>query len=109
MQIIRTYPVKRPDYPFAPEGERSIGRAYRKALRRARRLVYVEDQYLWSEAWADAMASALRGRSLALRLIAVIRTLRRARRPDLCERREHRAASCARNSAQRRRRPRRDL
>jgi phosphatidylserine/phosphatidylglycerophosphate/cardiolipin synthase-like enzyme len=71
VQIIRTYPVKRPAYPFAPHGERSIGRAYRKALRRARRLVYVEDQYLWSEEWADAMADALR-REPELHLIAVV-------------------------------------
>jgi phosphatidylserine/phosphatidylglycerophosphate/cardiolipin synthase-like enzyme len=71
VQIIRTYPAKRPPYPFAPEGERSIGRAYRKAVRRARKLVYVEDQYLWSENWADAMASALRGEP-ELHLIAVI-------------------------------------
>ena len=35
-------------YPFAPDGERSIARAYLKAFRRARRLVYLEDQYLWS-------------------------------------------------------------
>jgi phosphatidylserine/phosphatidylglycerophosphate/cardiolipin synthase-like enzyme len=71
VQILRTYPAKRPPYPFAPQGERSIGRAYRKALRRARRLVYVEDQYLWSQNWADAMADALR-REPELHLIAVV-------------------------------------
>jgi len=71
VQILRTYGAKRPRYPFAPEGERSIGRAYRKALHRARRLVYVEDQYLWSQHWAHAMADALR-RESELRLIAVV-------------------------------------
>ena len=71
VQIIRTYPAKRPPYPFAPQGERSIGRAYRKALGRARRLVYVEDQYLWSQDWANAMAGALR-REPELCLIAVV-------------------------------------
>jgi phosphatidylserine/phosphatidylglycerophosphate/cardiolipin synthase-like enzyme len=71
VQIIRTYPAKRPPYPFAPRGERSIGRAYRKALHRARRLVYVEDQYLWSHEWANTMADALR-REPELRLIAVV-------------------------------------
>ena len=50
VQVLRTYPAKRPAYPFAPEGERSIARAYLKALRRARRLVYLEDQYFWSRA-----------------------------------------------------------
>ena len=43
----RIRPSGRP-IPFAPDGERSIARAYLKAFRRARRLVYVEDQYLWS-------------------------------------------------------------
>jgi phosphatidylserine/phosphatidylglycerophosphate/cardiolipin synthase-like enzyme len=71
VQIIRTYPAKRPPYPFAPQGERSIGRAHRKAIRRARRLVYIEDQYLWSQDWADAMADALR-REPDLHLIAVV-------------------------------------
>lgn len=71
VQIIRTYPAKRLRYPFAPDGERSIGRAYRKAVRRARRLVYVEDQYLWGQEWAEAMADALR-REPELRLIVVI-------------------------------------
>jgi hypothetical protein len=67
VQVIRTYPAKRLPYPFAPNGERSIGRAHRKALRRARRLVYVEDPYLWSEEWADAMR-----RAPELLLIAVV-------------------------------------
>jgi phosphatidylserine/phosphatidylglycerophosphate/cardiolipin synthase-like enzyme len=71
VQVIRTYPAKRLPYPFAPHGERSIGRAHRKALRRARRLVYVEDPYLWSQEWADAVADALR-RESELHLIAVV-------------------------------------
>jgi phosphatidylserine/phosphatidylglycerophosphate/cardiolipin synthase-like enzyme len=48
VQVLRTYPARRRPYPFAPDGERSIARAYLKAFARARRLVYVEDQYLWS-------------------------------------------------------------
>ena len=48
VQVLRTYPARRRPYPFAPEGERSIARAYLKAFARARRLIYVEDQYLWS-------------------------------------------------------------
>ena len=48
VQVLRTYPAKRPRYPFAPDGERSIARAYLKALPQARSLVYLEDQYLWS-------------------------------------------------------------
>jgi phosphatidylserine/phosphatidylglycerophosphate/cardiolipin synthase-like enzyme len=71
VQVLRTYPAKRPPYPFAPDGERSIGRAYRKAIRRARRLIYVEDQYLWSNEWAREIAEALRAHP-DLRVIAVV-------------------------------------
>ena len=71
VQVLRTYPAKRPALPFAPAGERSIARAYLKALWRARRLVYLEDQYLWSEDVAQALADALH-RSPELRLIAVV-------------------------------------
>lgn len=35
VQVVRTYPAKRPRYPFAAEGERSIARAYLKAFARA--------------------------------------------------------------------------
>jgi phosphatidylserine/phosphatidylglycerophosphate/cardiolipin synthase-like enzyme len=48
VQLLRTYPRRRPAHPFAPDGKRSVARGYAKALARARRLVYVEDQYLWS-------------------------------------------------------------
>jgi len=71
VQVLRTYPAKRPPLPFAPLGERSIARAYLKALWRARRLVYLEDQYLWSEDVAQGLADALR-RSPELRLVAVV-------------------------------------
>jgi phosphatidylserine/phosphatidylglycerophosphate/cardiolipin synthase-like enzyme len=63
VQVLRTYPAKRPAYPFAPGGERSVARAYLKALKRARRLVYLEDQYFWSERGAEALADALRAHS----------------------------------------------
>src|SRR5215212_1075367 len=71
VQGLRTSPAKRPPLPFAPSGERSIARAYLKALWRARRLIYLEDQYLWSEDVAQVLADALR-RSPELRLIAVV-------------------------------------
>lgn len=71
VQILRTYPAKRPPYPFAPEGERSIARAYARAFGRARRLVYVEDQYFWSALVASALADALR-REPTLQVIAVV-------------------------------------
>jgi phosphatidylserine/phosphatidylglycerophosphate/cardiolipin synthase-like enzyme len=71
VQVLRTYPAKRPPYPFAPDGERSVARAYVKALARARSFVYLEDQYLWSSTIAHVLAGALR-RSSELRLIAVV-------------------------------------
>ena len=51
VQLLRTYPARRHGYPFAPTGERSVARAMAKVLARARRLIYVEDQYLWSRRW----------------------------------------------------------
>jgi phosphatidylserine/phosphatidylglycerophosphate/cardiolipin synthase-like enzyme len=60
VQVLRTYPARLRRYPFAPLGERSIAHAYRKALARARSLVYLEDQYLWSRPVADIIAAALR-------------------------------------------------
>jgi phosphatidylserine/phosphatidylglycerophosphate/cardiolipin synthase-like enzyme len=71
VQVLRTYPAKRPPLPFAPAGERSIARAYAKVLWRARRLIYLEDQYLWSAEVARLLAAALR-RSPELRLVAVV-------------------------------------
>lgn len=71
VQILRTYPRRRPPHPFAPLGERSIARGYIKALSRARRMVYIEDQYLWSVDVARIFAAALR-RSPRLHLIAVV-------------------------------------
>ncbi|HWJ82402.1 MAG TPA: phospholipase D-like domain-containing protein [Nocardioides sp.] len=71
VQVLRTYPAKRPAYPFAPEGERSIARGYARAFERARRLIYIEDQYFWSDVVAAALADALR-REPALQVIAVV-------------------------------------
>ena len=70
-QILRTYPPRRPRYPFAPKGEMSVARGYQKALAHARQLVYIEDQYLWSADVARVFAAAL-AREPELRLIVVI-------------------------------------
>ncbi len=71
VQVLRTYPIKRAAYPFAPEGERSVARMYGKSLARARSLIYVEDQYFWSEEIAALYEEALR-RAPDLRLIVVV-------------------------------------
>ncbi|HET9420936.1 MAG TPA: phospholipase D-like domain-containing protein [Nocardioides sp.] len=71
VQLLRTYPAKRPAYPFAPDGERSIARGYSRAFARARRLIYIEDQYFWSDVVAQTLAEALR-REPELNVIAVV-------------------------------------
>jgi phosphatidylserine/phosphatidylglycerophosphate/cardiolipin synthase-like enzyme len=71
VQILRTYPSKRPPFPFAPLGERSVARAYAKTFDRARRLIYVEDQYFWSHEVASIFAHALRTQP-ELRVIVVV-------------------------------------
>lgn len=72
IQVLRTYPRKSHfAYPFASNGERSIARAYIKALKRARRLIYVEDQYFWSEDIAASLADALASVP-TMRLIALV-------------------------------------
>jgi phosphatidylserine/phosphatidylglycerophosphate/cardiolipin synthase-like enzyme len=59
VQNLRTYPAIRPPYRFAPQGERSIARGYSKAIKRAQRLIYLEDQYMWSGDVAQLFADAL--------------------------------------------------
>ncbi|MEO8888939.1 MAG: phospholipase D-like domain-containing protein [Jatrophihabitantaceae bacterium] len=71
VQLLRTYPRRRGGYPFAPDGERSVARGYRKAFAQARDLIYLEDQYLWSITAARAIAAALRARP-RLHFVAVL-------------------------------------
>ena len=71
VQVLRTYARRRGAYPFAPEGERSVARGFRKALARARRLVYIEDQFLWSTEVANVIAAALTA-TPSLHLIVVL-------------------------------------
>ena len=71
VQALRTYPSRRPKYPFAPDGERSVARAFAKAINRARTLIYIEDQYFWSVEIARLLARALR-RQPQLQIIAIV-------------------------------------
>ena len=71
VQVLRTYPPRQRPYPFARRGERSVARALVKAIRRARSLIYIEDQYLWSAEVAQVLAAQLREHP-GLRLIAVL-------------------------------------
>jgi phosphatidylserine/phosphatidylglycerophosphate/cardiolipin synthase-like enzyme len=71
VQVLRTYPQRRRGYAFAPDGEHSVARGYEKAVTRARDLIYIEDQYLWSADVGEVFARALRDQP-GLRLIAVV-------------------------------------
>ncbi len=56
-QIVRTIPAH--VYRSVPRGEYGIHHAYIHALWRARRLVYLENQYLWSDDIMDALVAAI--------------------------------------------------
>lgn len=71
VQLLRTYGRRAGGYPYAPDGERSVARGFLKALSRARGLIYLEDQYLWSRDVGDKIAAALRAQP-GLHLIAVL-------------------------------------
>ncbi len=71
VQVLRTYPDAHFEYDFAPHGERSIAHGYSKAVRRARKLIYLEDQYLWSKRVARLFARALEDNP-DLHLVAVV-------------------------------------
>jgi phosphatidylserine/phosphatidylglycerophosphate/cardiolipin synthase-like enzyme len=69
--VLRTYPSRSPKYPFAPNGERSVARAFAKAIKRARTLIYIEDQYFWSVEIARLLARTLR-KQPELQVIGVV-------------------------------------
>ncbi|MDT4946786.1 MAG: hypothetical protein QOH14_3519 [Pseudonocardiales bacterium] len=71
VEVLRTYPFRRRGYSFAPRGERSVARAYRKVVGNAAALIYVEDQYFWDDEIVDCFADALAANP-ELHLIAVI-------------------------------------
>ena len=71
LQIVRTIP--RGLYDFAPEGEFGIEHAYLQALGRARHLIYLENQYLWSQGIMDALLRAIyRPATEHLRIVLVL-------------------------------------
>ncbi|MGH3859610.1 phospholipase D-like domain-containing protein [Actinokineospora sp.] len=57
-QLLRTIPDK--TYDFAPRGDFTVLDAYLRALRSARRFVYLENQFLWSPEIADVLIDKLR-------------------------------------------------
>lgn len=71
VQLLRTYPARPTPFPFARQGEFSVARAMIKGIGRAERLIYVEDQYLWSKDAVEALALRLVARP-NLQLILVL-------------------------------------
>jgi phosphatidylserine/phosphatidylglycerophosphate/cardiolipin synthase-like enzyme len=58
LQVVRTVPEK--IYDALPRGEFSILESYLAAFRSAERLIYLENQFLWSPEIADVLADKLR-------------------------------------------------
>ncbi|MEU8631975.1 phospholipase D family protein [Amycolatopsis sp. NPDC048633] len=58
VQLLRTVPNS--TYDFAPKGEFTILDGYLRALRSARRLIYLENQFLWSPEIAEVLIDKLR-------------------------------------------------
>jgi phosphatidylserine/phosphatidylglycerophosphate/cardiolipin synthase-like enzyme len=58
LQVVRTVPEK--IYDFVPRGDFRIVEAYTRALRSARKLVYLESQFLWSAEVVKILAGKLR-------------------------------------------------
>lgn len=58
MQVVRTVPEK--VYDFLPDGDSRILEAYMRALRSARKLIYLESQFLWSGNVVAALEKKLR-------------------------------------------------
>jgi phosphatidylserine/phosphatidylglycerophosphate/cardiolipin synthase-like enzyme len=57
VQVLRTVPDD--TYDFAPKGDFRILDAYVRALRSAQRLIYLENQFLWSTEIAEILAAKL--------------------------------------------------
>ncbi|HET9139005.1 phospholipase D family protein [Actinophytocola sp.] len=57
-QLVRTVPEK--TYDFAPRGDFSLLAAHVRALRAARRLIYLENQFFWSPEIAEILIDKLR-------------------------------------------------
>jgi phosphatidylserine/phosphatidylglycerophosphate/cardiolipin synthase-like enzyme len=58
LQVVRTVPEK--IYDFLPRGDFRIVEAYTRALRSARKFVYLESQFLWSAQVVETLSSHLR-------------------------------------------------
>lgn len=70
-QIVRTIPKN--EYAFAPDGEHGIHHAFVELFRRAERLIYIENQYLWAPAVMEALEETMaRPHPVPFRLVIVL-------------------------------------
>jgi phosphatidylserine/phosphatidylglycerophosphate/cardiolipin synthase-like enzyme len=70
-QVIRTMPHH--TYDFARHGEYGIHHAYTEAIRSAQKLIYVENQYLWSPHVMDALTEVMDNRDpRSFRIVIVL-------------------------------------
>jgi phosphatidylserine/phosphatidylglycerophosphate/cardiolipin synthase-like enzyme len=58
VQVIRTVPEK--SYAFLPQGDFRILESYQRALRSARSLIYLENQFLWAPQVVEILLNKLR-------------------------------------------------
>ena len=58
LQVVRTLPER--IYDFQPHGDFRVLEAYTRALRSARKFVYIESQFLWSSQIVDILVEKLR-------------------------------------------------
>ena len=71
MQVVRTIPAR--VYRSVPRGEFGIHHAYTELLTRARRLIYLENQYLWSPDIMDVLLRVIATpRTEPLRIVLVL-------------------------------------
>ena len=76
LQIVRTLHPN--TYAFAPDGMRGIEHAYRQVIRRAQRLIYLENQYLWSDEIVDDLIALIQHPPTADFRIVIVLPLRAA-------------------------------
>ena len=69
-QVIRTVP--RFTYRFAHQGEFGIAYAYLQAIARARRFIYIENQYLWLPEIVEALKTALERNDERFRIVILL-------------------------------------
>jgi phosphatidylserine/phosphatidylglycerophosphate/cardiolipin synthase-like enzyme len=69
VQVLRTVPCNGV-FRLRPGGERTVLAAYRKAIRRAKHFIYIEDQYFWPSPVMADLADAVRRGVMVIAMVA---------------------------------------